>query len=266
MRHAAKLGWIERTDTTVSSDDPRNHHRQVRVWRSLLHAAGPARAALIPGGSDRGRPELAQRGIERIVERHVLDAFAVLSLREQTAAALCLPILVSTGLLAAGSGPPPRDAVLNKLSRTFMVRHDQQRDLYKLYHPILAVPILDWCRRHEVLRKARRRLVAVVCALVALGAVIGGVAWWLDQHESRPVSSKPVNPPKPAVPKTKTVTTTVTTILVPPNGRCVVKTGPNGQTSNAGCSVAVVSAAGESKRHGAPRPPATAFLIVKVPR
>ncbi len=140
-------------------------------------------------------------GARRIVERHLLDALGRLTLREQDVASDCFRFLVTRAKtkiahpasdLAEWTGRAEREvtAVLatlctaesGRILRAVAPAVDEgQGPSYELFHDVLADPVLAWRRRHEAeraRREARRRLLRVGAAALALVAVFGALAGW----------------------------------------------------------------------------------------
>ena len=202
------------------------------VWNRLLKALGRPRpgadsaaghvldalgrrkpAGKKPPEGEAPPPTLAEQGVRRVIENHVVDALDHLSLRERNAAAVCFGYLVTSGktkdalspeFLAKRTGLPvrmdtpesgqslpffsrwrqtPVDGLLNKLCEPCFVLRKVTGDRYELYHDILIEPILDWCRRRKLLQRTRRLIVAVVVLLLLVAGLAIGL---VRGHESQP--------------------------------------------------------------------------------
>lgn len=135
-------------------------------------------------------------GAERIVERHLHDALASLTPREQACAAELFRFLVTRSKtkiahapsdLAEWSERPQSDviAVLDKLCRGESGRilrrvpppAGSQTMRYELFHDVLAEPILQWRQAYER-RSDRRRFLLVSAGLFALVAAFAALGGW----------------------------------------------------------------------------------------
>jgi hypothetical protein len=145
-------------------------------------------------------------GAKAIVERHLLEALGGLTRREQDVASDCFRFLVSrertkraqaAADLAGWTGRRQREitAVLGALCTAESGRilraippavDEGQGASYELFHDVLAEPVLAWRRRHEA-ERARRRLLRVGAAALALVAIFAGLAAWAlaERHHTQ---------------------------------------------------------------------------------
>ena len=162
-----------------------------RLWRETV--AGGAHELTL------ARLE-ALGGASHIVENHLLDALGRLTTQEQDVASDCFLFLVSSSgtkiarpaadLARWTKRPEPVVApVLDKLCaseggrilRAVAPAQEEGKTSFELFHDVLAEPILDWSRGHDAERShraARRRLVRVVSACLALVAVFAALGAW----------------------------------------------------------------------------------------
>ena len=140
-------------------------------------------------------------GARKIVENHLVEALAGLSLAEQDVASDCFRFLVSRSKtkiahpaadLAEWTRRPEPEviAVLDRLTggengrilRTVAPPLDRPgSSSYELFHDVLAEPVLAWRLAHERernRREAQRRLVRVGGAALALVAIFAALAVW----------------------------------------------------------------------------------------
>jgi hypothetical protein len=140
-------------------------------------------------------------GARQIVERHLLDALAGLTPTEQDAASDCFRFLVSSSKAKIAHpaadlaewthrSEPQVTTVLDKLCTGESGRilravapaaGETSSTSYELFHDVLAEPVLAWRRGHEQerhRREARRRLVRVGSAALALVAVFAALSIW----------------------------------------------------------------------------------------
>jgi len=138
-------------------------------------------------------------GARRIVERHLLDALAMLSASDRNAASDCFRFLVSSSKtkiahpavdLAEWTGRSEAEVttVLEKLCSgesgrilRAVATGAAATTSYELFHDVLAEPILAWRREHErelSRRAARRRLLRVGSVALALIAIFAGLSVW----------------------------------------------------------------------------------------
>jgi hypothetical protein len=145
-------------------------------------------------------------GAKAIVERHLLEALGGLTRHDQDVASDCFRFLVSrertkraqpAADLAAWTGRRRREitAVLGVLCTAESgrilraiapVADGGQGPSYELFHDVLAEPVLAWRRRHEA-ERARRRLLRVGAAALALVAIFAGLAAWAlaERHHTQ---------------------------------------------------------------------------------
>jgi hypothetical protein len=145
-------------------------------------------------------------GAKAIVERHLLEALGGLTRRDQDVASDCFQFLVSrertkraqaAADLAGWTGRRQAEitAVLGALCTAESGRilraiapavDEGQGPSYELFHDVLAEPVLAWRRRHEA-ERARRRLLRVGAAALALVAIFAGLAAWAlaERHHTQ---------------------------------------------------------------------------------
>ncbi len=159
-------------------------------------------------------------GAQEIVERHLVDALAGLSPREQEIAADAFRYLVTSSRrkvvqsasdLSEWLGIPEAELVpvLERLSSGESGRilrpvppppgQEDEGARYEIFHDVLGEPILEWRKEFEHAREAeaearrqravRRRLVAIVAGLIVLVLCFAAFAAWA-LHERRVASDQ----------------------------------------------------------------------------